>query len=428
MDKKQLELYLVTDRNLCLGRDLESVVEEAVKGGVTIVQLREKDCSTAEFIKLAQRLKTILKPYKVPLLINDRIDVALAVDADGVHIGQSDMPYEIARKLLGRDKIIGVSAENIDDIRKANLTDADYVAISPVYATPTKTDTSKPFGLEGTARAVETAIIPTCAIGGLNKETIPAVTATGVDSIAVVSAICSAASPKVAAAELLSVIRENKPQPSKGKWTAEAWRGSEKIYEDICAHPFITELASGTLAQEKFMRYIAQDEVYLKAYGDHMYKLADMLPEGDMKAMFYEFAKSGMEMEHAMHELLIERFNIDLKVEGSHVTKAYNDHTGKCIESGVLEVALASMLPCMWIYNEVGLYIYNNRNKTQNPYTEWVEAYSSEEFTDGVKAVLDMCDELADKASDEIRAEMTEAFHKAAFYEWAFWDYGYYGE
>ena len=204
--KDLLKLYLVTDRNLSLGRSLEEVVSEAVAGGVTIVQLREKDASTGEFVELAFRLKDILRPYNVPLIINDRVDVALAVDAEGLHIGQSDMPYEIAGKLLGPDKIIGLSVENMDDLLKANELDVDYVGISPVYGTPTKTDTAEPFGLEGLRRAVELSVHPTVAIGGMNAGTIADVIAAGADGVAVVSAICSAQSPRLAAKELSGII------------------------------------------------------------------------------------------------------------------------------------------------------------------------------------------------------------------------------
>ena len=204
--KDLLKLYLVTDRELSLGRSLEEVVSEAVAGGVTIVQLREKDASTGEFVELAFGLKEILKPYNVPLIINDRVDVALAVDAAGVHIGQSDMPCEIARKLLGPDKIIGLSVENMDDLLKANILDVDYVGISPVYGTPTKTDTAEPFGLEGLRRAVELSVHPTVAIGGMNASTITDVIAAGVDGVAVVSAICSAESPRLAAKDLNEII------------------------------------------------------------------------------------------------------------------------------------------------------------------------------------------------------------------------------
>lgn len=204
MRPEQLRLYLVTDRPLSLGRDIAWVVEEAVKGGVTMVQLREKDIDTREYIELALKLKPILREAGVPLIINDRVDVALAVDADGVHIGQSDMPYEFARRLLGPDKIIGLSAENMDQVREANSLDIDYVAVSPVYSTATKTDTAPPFGLEGLREAVKLSLHPSVAIGGMNARTAADAFATGVDGIAVVSAICSAEDPRKAAEELLS--------------------------------------------------------------------------------------------------------------------------------------------------------------------------------------------------------------------------------
>ena len=140
--KETLKLYLVTDRGLSLGRPLEEIVSEAVAGGATIVQLREKDISTGEFIALALKLLTLLKPLGIPLIINDRVDVALAVDAHGVHIGQSDISYEDARRLLGPDKIIGLSVESFEDIEVANTLDVDYIGISPVYGTPTKSDTA----------------------------------------------------------------------------------------------------------------------------------------------------------------------------------------------------------------------------------------------------------------------------------------------
>lgn len=206
MKAECLKLYLVTDRGLSLGRDIEWVVSEAVKGGVSIVQLREKDIDTREFVDLGKRLKALLAPLGVPLIINDRVDVALAVDADGVHIGQSDMPYEIARKLLGPDKIIGLSAENMDDILEANKLDVDYVAISPVYSTTTKTDTAAPFGLDGVEKAVKLSVHPTVCIGGMNEKTVADVMARGTDGVAVVSAIVSAPSPREASENLLKLL------------------------------------------------------------------------------------------------------------------------------------------------------------------------------------------------------------------------------
>ncbi len=203
-----MRLYLVTDRPLSMGRDIAWVVAEAVRGGATMVQLREKDIDTREFIELARSLQPILREAGVPLIINDRVDVALAVDADGVHIGQSDMPYDIARRLLGPEKIIGLSVETMDEVLEANSLDVDYIGISPVYATATKTDTAPPFGLEGLREAVRLSVHPTVAIGGMNARTAPEVFKTGVDGIAVVSAICSADDPYLAA-EALSLVRRD---------------------------------------------------------------------------------------------------------------------------------------------------------------------------------------------------------------------------
>ncbi|MFI3330518.1 MAG: thiamine phosphate synthase [Rikenellaceae bacterium] len=202
-----LSLYLVTDRDLSLDRDLEWIVSEAVRGGVTMVQLREKNCSTSEFIALAQRLKSALKPYNVALVANDRVDVVLAADLDGVHIGQSDMSYSDARALLGEDKIIGLSVENMTQVEDANSLDVDYIGISPLFATPTKTDTSEPFGLEGCRTACEISRHKTVVIGGLNKSNVKDAISSGADGVAVVSAIVSADNPCNAAQELISLIK-----------------------------------------------------------------------------------------------------------------------------------------------------------------------------------------------------------------------------
>ena len=207
MRRSDLLLYLVTDRPLMLGRDLEWVVAEAVAGGVTMVQLREKEASTREFIALARRLKKMLTGRAVPLIINDRIDVALAVDADGVHIGQSDMPYQEARRLLGPDKIIGLSVETEEEVVAANTLDVDYVGVSPIFATPTKIDTLGPFGVEGARRAVALTRHPAVGIGGMNLQTAAEVMRTGMDGIAVVSAIVSAPEPRVAASALRATLQ-----------------------------------------------------------------------------------------------------------------------------------------------------------------------------------------------------------------------------
>ena len=216
-----LSLYLVTDRPLSGGRDMAWIVREAAAGGVTMVQLREKECSTAEFIQLARKLKAALAPLGIPLIINDRVDVALAVDADGVHIGQSDMPYATARKLLGRDKIIGLSVETMDEVVAANALDVDYIGISPVYATPTKTDTLTPFGLDGVDEVMRCSRHRCVAIGGMNRDTVGEVIAHGVEGVAVVSAIVAAPSPREAAAELAAIIKDNRHEHSENSEVSE---------------------------------------------------------------------------------------------------------------------------------------------------------------------------------------------------------------
>jgi thiamine-phosphate pyrophosphorylase len=197
-----LRLYLVTDRELTLGRPLEQIVEEAVKGGVTMVQLREKECSSREFYEIALNLKQLLKPYHIPLIINDRLDIALAADADGLHIGQSDLPWQVARSVLGKNKILGLSVENNKQVQEANLADVDYIGISPAFSTLTKTNTQAPFGLEGIRKAATITRHRTVAIGGINITNAQAVIEAGANGIAVVSAIVSAENPMQAAQQL----------------------------------------------------------------------------------------------------------------------------------------------------------------------------------------------------------------------------------
>ena len=419
-----LKLYLVTDRELSLGRSLEEVVSEAVAGGVTIVQLREKGASTGEFVELAIRLKTILKPYGIPLIINDRLDVALAVDAEGLHIGQSDMPYEIARKLLGPDKIIGLSVENMDDLLKANELDVDYVGISPVYGTPTKTDTAEPFGLDGLKEAVRLSMHPTVAIGGMNKSTAADVISTGCDGIAVVSAISSAENIREAASELKKIVEDN----HSTSWCQQIWRASDRIYKKILGLEFISDLSDGTLDVDIFSRYIAQDEIYLGNYYRNMFALADMMDDEADKELFLSFAQSGMEGEKAMHDLLIERYGMDMDVKASVVTVGYNDLIQNAINSGNKYCALAVILPCMWIYNRVGLHILQMSQLENNPYKEWILEYGNEEFSEGVNRVLDIIDAWAKEVDQETADEMNRLYLMAALYEYAFWDYAYYGE
>lgn len=208
--KIDLSLYLVTDRGLSAGRKMEDIVEAAVCGGVTAVQLREKEASTRRFYEQAVRLKDVLRSYHVPLIINDRVDIALACDAEGVHIGQSDMPYELVRKLVGKERIVGLSVESLEDVYVANKLDVDYIGISPVFGTPTKMDTAVPFGLSGVREVMKVSRHPSVGIGGINPANAADIIRSGVDGIAVVSAIMSAEDPREAANNLITIVTQIK--------------------------------------------------------------------------------------------------------------------------------------------------------------------------------------------------------------------------
>lgn len=212
MKSFDIGLYLVTDAGLSKGRTHEYIVNEAVKGGVTMVQLREKEISTREFYELAKSLMKLLKPLNIPLIINDRLDIALAVDADGLHIGQSDMPYAVARKLLGKNKIIGLSVESIDDARNANDLDVDYIGLSPIFSTNTKLDTKEPLGIEGIEQIAAFTKHKTVAIGGVNNSNAETILTAGADGIAVISAIVSHDCPEEAAQQLQSIVMKVKKE------------------------------------------------------------------------------------------------------------------------------------------------------------------------------------------------------------------------
>ena len=205
-----VSLYLVTDSRLSLGRPVAEVVRAAAQNGVTIVQLREKDCSTRDFIALARRVREILAPLGIPLIINDRLDVALAAGADGVHIGQSDMPYGNARRLLGEDAIIGLSVGTPEEARVAEMLDVDYLGVSPVFSTPTKTDTGDAWEIEGLKILRTRSRHRLVAIGGINQTNAATVMAAGADGIAVVSAICAADDPGKAARQLRAIVEKNR--------------------------------------------------------------------------------------------------------------------------------------------------------------------------------------------------------------------------
>ena len=204
MNDIDLSLYLVTDNSEDVDKFLNTI-EEAIKGGVTVVQIREKTADTLDFYNLALKVKEITSKYDVPLIVNDRVDIALAIDADGVHVGQSDMPCDVTRKLIGQNKILGVSAATVKEAEKAESDGADYIGTGAVFPTATKDDAESVTKDELT-EIVKSIDIPVVAIGGINLDNACELNGTGIAGLSVVSAIMSSDNPKKSSQELLNIF------------------------------------------------------------------------------------------------------------------------------------------------------------------------------------------------------------------------------
>ncbi|MBQ2831971.1 thiamine phosphate synthase [Methanobrevibacter sp.] len=204
MKNLDLSLYLVTDRSDDVEKFLKTI-EEAIKGGVTVVQIREKTADTLDFYNLSLRVKEITAKYGIPLIINDRVDIALAIDADGVHVGQSDMPCDVTRKLIGEDKILGVSAATVKEAKKAQKDGADYIGSGAVFPTQTKSD-AESVSKQELKEIVESVDIPVVAIGGITLENASQLMDIGIGGLSVVSAIMSSENPKKSSEELLKIF------------------------------------------------------------------------------------------------------------------------------------------------------------------------------------------------------------------------------
>ncbi|MGB0755760.1 MAG: thiamine phosphate synthase [Candidatus Puniceispirillaceae bacterium] len=202
IDPSKLTLYLITDPHLCARFGVEQTVDAAVKGGATMVQLRDKHASTEERVALASRLKPICTSHGAVLVINDDVEAAHISDVDGVHIGQGDMDVALARQTIGPDKIVGISVETVTAARQVSDGLVDYVGISPVYATPTKQDHKPPIGFDGLAEICAASPVYSVAVGGLKLADCHDVLATGVHGMAVVSAICGQDDPYAASLAL----------------------------------------------------------------------------------------------------------------------------------------------------------------------------------------------------------------------------------
>ena len=207
LDKKHILLYAVTDRAWVGTKSLYEQVKEALENGVTCVQLREKELDESDFLKEAKQISTLCKEYKVPFIVNDNVNIAIACKAEGIHIGQEDMELTNVRKLVGEDMIIGVSAHNVEEAIKAQEGGADYIGIGAVFATFTKTDVDV-LSFETLRSICEAVDIPTVAIGGIKKDNICKLKGSGIDGVAVVSAIFAAKDIATATKELLLEVKK----------------------------------------------------------------------------------------------------------------------------------------------------------------------------------------------------------------------------
>ena len=216
MDKRRIDwsLYLITDRRIAGRRNIVDIVHDAILGGVSVVQFREKTAATYEMIELARELHHVTRSAGVPLIINDRIDVALAIEAEGVHVGPpDDMPAFLARKLLGPDCIVGVSAESPEIALQAVRDGADYVGVGDIYGTISKADAGEPIGLTGLKSVVDICHIPVVGIGGISPGNAAAVIEAGASGVALISAIVGADDPAAASRELRERIDEGRKIP-----------------------------------------------------------------------------------------------------------------------------------------------------------------------------------------------------------------------
>lgn len=212
---------------------------------------------------------------------------------------------------------------------------------------------------------------------------------------------------------------------SEIKWSEAIRKAGQQKYEDILNLAFIRELADGSLSAKSFSTYLAQDEIYIASYVELMRKVSDMLSDKSDREFMLEFAQAGAASEKAMHELLIERFSINTSVKPSEVNSAYISFLRESVEGGKVSVAMAALLPCAWIYYDVGMYIFGIAKMEGNPYREWISEYSNEAFGQTALRMVEITDRLAAEASKEEREEMNAAFLKALGFEYSFWEHAY---
>lgn len=206
------------------------------------------------------------------------------------------------------------------------------------------------------------------------------------------------------------------------KWSEEAWNAAKPIYDKILQQPFIKGLMDGTLSKEKFIFYIQQDALYLAEYGKVLTGIASKLSKPEHIEAFIGFAGDSMAVEKALHASFVKEIGGIKNVEPSPGCMLYTSFLLRQLANSPVEVISAAVLPCFWIYKEVGDYILEHQTKNENPYQEWINTYGGDEFEQSVRTAISICDELADKCTAEQRKAMTDAYVMCSRMEWMFWD------
>ncbi len=427
IDKRTLKLYLVTDRTLAGKRPLETIVEEAVLGGVTMVQLREKDSTKEEFIRLGKSMKSLLNKYNVPLIINDDVEVALACGADGVHLGQSDMSVAQARQILGPDKIIGLSVENFDQVQQAEMLDLDYIAASPVYRTRTKKDTKTAFRPEGVEKVVRMSSHPVIGIGRMNADTAPEIIRRGADGVAVVSAIISARNPRMAAqtiAQAVEKAEENKSDKSADriKWSTLAELCTKNILRRIRKSPFYLEMNSGKLKYQFFHSFMIQNEWMFRQYSQMLRYIEVRIesteseqPAHDLIMPLIHYLNDNMEPDTSrMHSFYlgdsprIHEDNIFL------TTRDFTDFVKSNNRNRSIGIAMSALYAYPHIVSLLAGHLASNSNNESNRYISWINLYSSPEFLHDMQRFTKVVDSLAQDSNFHQKIQMLRVYRKCS--------------
>jgi thiaminase II len=448
-----LRLNVVTDPGFLAARatTLADAVVAAVRGGATLVQLRDKHADTATFVREARgaiaAIRALGATLRVPVLINDRIDVALAVDADGVHVGQSDMPVAMARKLLGPSKMIGTTVSTPEQARQAVADGADYLGTDPVFSTSTKTD-SPELGLSG-FKAIVDAVrgTPVVAIGGIKLENAADVLReSGAAGIAVVSAVFNQpdmqasaqelrdavdgalASAPAAAAPTAAAEDESKEEFFVGDFAKACITAAGSAWSGSFEHPFVLALADGTLSGDKFRFYQMQDARYLESFADACSLIAARCHDPEDKLWFIQAGVMALEVERSLHLDYGQRLGYGpADIAATELTpngKAYADHMVQAATRGSLVEAVAALTPCPWLYIDLGRHLLRERGAVadDHPYAAWLRLYSDSGFLDYMDNLLRRLQKFADESGPSTRERAKHAFVLSARYEYMFWD------